>query len=519
MIARRSFLRGMVAMTAGAGVGPERGMASPPGPAVSLASDPLRPQYHLLPPANWMNDPNGPIYWNGEYHMFYQYNPDGAYWGDMHWGHAISPDMVHWHHLPVALAPTPGGPDASGCFTGTAVVQNGRVVILYTGVRASSLAEATIRDLNAPLRESQCLAVAADPDLKSWEKLAAPVLDRTPAGLQVNGLRDPSPWRRGERWYMVAASGLANRGGAVLLYSSADLRSWEYLHPLAGRDLAGDGRGAAARLDAPDPWEVWECPEFFAIEDWHVLLYSTAGRVYWQSGRLDEREMRFHPEQAGILDYGSYYAAKTQLDRSGRRIVWGWVQETRPVAEHRAAGWAGLMSLPRVLTVSSDGRLRMRTADEVDQLRHSPQALSLTADEEGNLRRLDALRLPECCGEIRLRARRGAGSFALELAGSSSGAPPWLIVGYEPGEPESVSVDGRPLPLPSGEHDDLDLRIHVDGSVIELIGNEGIAWTRRFYYSGSSPQDMVLRWRGRTSVIAGLDLWRLSPISRDRLTT
>ena len=69
-----------------------------------LAADPLRPQYHLLPAANWMNDPNGPIFWNGRYHMFYQYNPNGAFWGDMHWGHAISPDTVHWKHLPIALS-------------------------------------------------------------------------------------------------------------------------------------------------------------------------------------------------------------------------------------------------------------------------------------------------------------------------------------------------------------------------------------------------------------------------------
>src|ERR1700679_3902797 len=96
-------------------------LALPPyaTPQIALAKDPLRPQFHLLPPANWINDPNAPIYWHGNYHMLYQYNPDGAYWGDMHWGHAISTDMIHWKHLPMALSPMPGGPDADGCFTGT----------------------------------------------------------------------------------------------------------------------------------------------------------------------------------------------------------------------------------------------------------------------------------------------------------------------------------------------------------------------------------------------------------------
>ena len=100
-----------------------------------LAADPLRPQFHLLPPKNWMNDPNGPIYWKGAYHMFYQYNPNAAVWGDMHWAHAISEDMIHWRHLPIALAPTPGWDDADGCFTGSAVDDHGTATILYTGVK------------------------------------------------------------------------------------------------------------------------------------------------------------------------------------------------------------------------------------------------------------------------------------------------------------------------------------------------------------------------------------------------
>ena len=85
-----------------------------------LAADPHRPQYHFLPPSNWMNDPNGPIYWRGNYHVFYQFNPHAARWGDMHWAHAFSPDMVHWRHMPIALSPQRGGPDRDGCFSGIA---------------------------------------------------------------------------------------------------------------------------------------------------------------------------------------------------------------------------------------------------------------------------------------------------------------------------------------------------------------------------------------------------------------
>ena len=100
-----------------------------------LASDPLRPQYHLLPAHNWMNDPNGPIFFRGRYHMFHQYNPQAAVWGNMNWAHATSPDMIHWQHEPIALSPTPGGPDQDGVFSGSAVLDNGKPTVIYTGVQ------------------------------------------------------------------------------------------------------------------------------------------------------------------------------------------------------------------------------------------------------------------------------------------------------------------------------------------------------------------------------------------------
>src|SRR5215813_2310009 len=96
-----------------------------------LETDPHRPGFHYLPPKNWMNDPNGLIQWEGKFHLFYQHNPNGPVWGNIHWGHAVSPDLVHWSDLPIALAPTPGGPDEVGCFSGCAV-NNGVPTLIYT---------------------------------------------------------------------------------------------------------------------------------------------------------------------------------------------------------------------------------------------------------------------------------------------------------------------------------------------------------------------------------------------------
>ena len=162
-----------------------------------------------------MNDPNGPIWWKGQYHLFYQLNPHAAVWGDMHWGHAISPDMVHWHHLPIALAPTPGSADSEGCFSGSAVVFDGKPTFIYTGVQDAPPAETTLHDGNDKLRETQLLAVAEDDNLLHWKKLATPIIATPPQGMYVTGFRDPCLWQEGDDWYLGIGSGERTIGGCV----------------------------------------------------------------------------------------------------------------------------------------------------------------------------------------------------------------------------------------------------------------------------------------------------------------
>src|SRR6201987_1407541 len=180
-ISRRSFVWGAGCATAAALFsGPAFAFAGRSNLPARLAADRLRPKYHLLPAANWMNDPNGPIFYRGRYHMFYQYNPSGAFWGTMHWAHASSPDMIHWQHEPIALAPTPGGYDRDGVFSGSAVLDGNTPNLIYTGVLpAASPSEITL-DGQHQLREVQCLATSTDTDLRSWRKLPEPVIARPP---------------------------------------------------------------------------------------------------------------------------------------------------------------------------------------------------------------------------------------------------------------------------------------------------------------------------------------------------
>jgi len=493
---RRRFLRNVTgAATLASVAGNLEASPSEPASSGSLGKDPLRPQYHLLPAKGWMNDPNGPIYWKGKYHMFFQYNPHDAVWGDMHWDHAVSDDLIHWRHMPVAMAPTAGGPDQEGVFSGTAFVQDGKVGMMYTGVKKSTDREATIKD--SSLRETQCIAMANDDELSSFTKVPQPVIAAPPPGLQVNGFPDPSPWKQGDWWYTPIASGFPDVGGSILLYRSKDLRSWEYLKIFAQREPS---------FEAYTPWDVWECPEFFALGNKHVLMFSTMSKAFWQSGHFDPEKLTFKPERMGILDYGSYYAPKTQLDATGNRILWGWIQESRPAAEHKAAGWAGMMSLPRVLSMAGDGTLRYRVADSAQTLRGTEQQLKGQAGK--------TFKIAGCCGEAIYRATLQPTPFKLVIEGDRS-KETWMTIEFDSAYPDSILIDARPLKLSLDDGEAIEIRLHIDGSVIELIVNERIAWTKRFYYKGAA-QNAILQWEGASS-LESVTFWPLQPISATRL--
>lgn len=511
---RRTFVNLGIAATAGSLTRSFRLHASPFAsvPDATLAADPRRPKFHLLPAANWMNDPNGPIVWRGEYHMFYQFNPHGTTGADMHWGHAISRDMVHWRHLPVALAPTPGGPDAAGCWTGSALADGDRVAILYAAVVSAPENQATIRDGAHSLRESQCLAFSSD-DLTHWTKVPEAVIPAPPPGLDVTGFRDPAPWRQGDVWYCAIGSGIRGKGGAILLYRSRDLRHWDYLHPLY--QGAGSGNAAANPVDSGD---MWECPDFFPLGARHVLIHSTGGKAYWQSGVLDTQAMLFHPERSGLLDAGAYYAPKTQLDAHGRRILWGWIQERRSEAETSAAGWAGVMSLPRVLTLDAHNDLQMEVASEVEKLRGMDQRLQLTGTEAISPEQLARVQIRDACGAIRCSFRRGSDPVQFALA-SPGTMKPWLTCRWDSVQPDTLQIEDQPVDLGAVSTAEVELHFYIDGSVIECLANRHGAFTQRFYPEGSSAPQITVQVKAGLENLTALTVWQMKPISTDRLTT
>ena len=215
-----------------------------------------RPDFHLSARTGWMNDPNGFSYYNGLYHMFYQYYPYEPRWNSMHWGHAVSKDLLHWKYLPAALAPDEAY-DRDGCFSGSAAaLPDGRQILMYTGELRKRQANGEYCDI-----QTQCIAVGDGADYEKYEM--NPVLDKTdiPEGSSVHDFRDPKVWQKKDGTYCcIVGNRPADGSGQILLYTSPDGFHWNYKSVLA----ANHNRFG----------KMWECPDFFELDGKWILLTS-----------------------------------------------------------------------------------------------------------------------------------------------------------------------------------------------------------------------------------------------------
>ena len=472
---------------------------SRPKPASELremrttVDDPARPGYHFTPPANWLNDPNGLIAWNGRYHVFYQYNPAGPFHNTIHWGHAVSDDLIHWTDEPVALAPSPDGPDRDGCWSGCAVDDDGTATILYTG-----------GDGRAQL---PCLATTDDPNLCRWDKHGDnPVIESPPDDLDLletehwqAEFRDHSIWHADDRWYQIIGTGLVDGGGAALLYTSSDLREWHYEGPL----LVGDD----------DPGTVWECPELLHLDGKQLLHVSDYEDVVYFLGTAEDGS--FDVEQRGLLDHGDFYAPQSMRD-GDRHLLWGWLPEARDLSAQWDAGWSGALSLPRVLTTGPDGRLRQRPAAEVADLRDrqipTPASLSLAAGERERLADGDALELQM---EVALA---DATAVELSLLTSPDGAERTTLRYTRDGElvfdrtaasnDHRATADTRRMAVPPYD-EPLSLRVFVDRSVVEVFANERHCLTARVYPTREDATGVSMVAEGGRARVEDLACWAM----------
>jgi beta-fructofuranosidase len=453
-----------------------------------------RPKYHFMPQANWMNDPNGLIQWKGVYHLSYQYNPIGVGFGSMHWGHASSRDLVHWTHLPIALAPTPGGPDKDGSWSGCAVSNDGVPTLVYTGVHP----------------QVQCLATSDD-EMIVWEKDPHnPVISGPPEGLDATGFRDPCVWREDGAWYMVLGSGARGVGGMILLYQSQDLRDWEYIGPLLQGRIEETGHN-------------WECPNYLRLGDRRLLIFSPEPfrQAHYYVG--DQDAHRFAPSVHGLLDHGGlYYAPQAFIDERGRRISFGWLLEGRTKEATEVAGWAGVQSLPRELTLGDNGDLVQRPIEELASLRSDHQRIA-SRTWEGR----ETLGIAGDSLELDLAIRPQGAMAGLEVLRSPGGEERTVVM-YDPAR-QVLSVDSRRASLDDGaqgrlaeaplalEDGSLRLRVYVDRSVVEVFANERICITARAYPTRDDATGCCLLSENGMAALQSLDAWTMASIWSSRL--
>jgi beta-fructofuranosidase len=496
-----------------------------------LAHDRYRPQYHLMLPDNWMNDPNGPLYWRGRYHMFYQYAGVISNTATKYWGHAVSKDLIHWKNLGIALAPTPGGADKNGCWTGSAVVNHGVPTLVYTGATWSEASERAAR-AKGLVPERQMVAIAADPNdpnLLKWTKIPQdPVLTAPPKDIKAVGWRDPCVWREGDKWYMIIGCGEVGKGGMALLYSSSDLRSWKYLHPLAVAKSDPDARGSAMMSR-----DMWECPDFFILDHQPILLIAR-GNSYLSGTYSDHY---FHEEKEGQIDFGTAaYAQKTMEDNRGRRIWWAWIREKRSMKAQIEAGWSGVMSLPKLLTLRGDGMLGVAPVEELKVLRRRQHTVAPRNIEESGPLLLGGI--AGDCVEIEAEIDPGdSKQCGLRVRSTADGSEQTLI-GYEQGtnmlfcdtsksskDPETAtmspifanhSVQQGAMKLGS---EPLRVRVFIDASVLETFANNRAAISDRVYPLNPDSRGIGLFSKGGVARLLSMTVWELSPISNNRLTS
>ncbi|MDG0797938.1 glycoside hydrolase family 32 protein [Pectobacterium punjabense] len=321
--------------------------------------DPYRPEWHLSPCVGLLNDPNGFIHHKGRYHLFYQWNPLSCAHGAKFWGHWSSTDLVNWKHEPVALVPSESY-ESHGCYSGSAVVDQGAIMLMYTG---------NVKYDDGSRTAFQC--IARENPHGEYDKLGAVLT--LPDGY-TGHVRDPKVWRHDAHWYMVLGAQDLDLQGKVLLYRSTDLLAWDKIGEIAGSRLGGLG----------DFGYMWECPDLFPLDGKDILVccpqgvpaeeerYLNTFQAGYFIGSLDYTSGAYPHQEFHELDLGfEFYAPQTTLSEDGRRLLFGWMsipddnEFFEPTIEY---GWIHTMTCPRELTLHGN-RVYQRPARELQQLR------------------------------------------------------------------------------------------------------------------------------------------------------
>lgn len=482
-------------------------------PVTTVTAGHFRPHLHFTPQRHWINDPNGLVYADGDYHLYYQYNPHGDQWGHVSWGHAVSRDLLSWEQWPVALHERPD----HLCFSGSAVhdrdntsglgtAQQAPLVAVYTGVRVSDG------------RQAQYLAHSLDGGL-TWEQGQQPVLD-----IGSTEFRDPRVfWCAAMgRWTMLVAHSSEHR---LSFYASPDLHHWTHLSDFGPQGQTGG---------------VWECPELLQLEvdgepgerAWMLKVDLNPGGPWGGSGTLywlgDFGGAAFVPQgPARWVDHGQdFYAAQAWLDAPGGPVWLGWMSNWQYAPALPTAPWRGAMTLPRHLSLRREREgehgltLVQRPVKSLEARRGGHWQLPELVLQLGKqLPELPALTCFELIAEFEVSDPQSALGLRLR-AGATTGT----LVGYDAAAGQ-LSVDRRasgpdfggerfaerhtaPLTLPDGH---LHLHLIVDACSVEVFAQNGSVVLTDLIFPADEDRELSLYVEGGPVRLLGLDLWALEP--------
>lgn len=471
----------------------------------ALAADPHRPLYHFVTPEGPLNDPNGFCFWEGNWHLFYQAYPKED--PRLHWGHAVSEDLVHWRDLPLALHP---GPEHD-CFSGSIFIDGDRAIAAYHGTRAGTM-----------------IAESRDPLLLNWTKLTGgPVIPIPQEGEKLPyNVFDPCIWKEDDAWYLLTAGARHDKIGgkkrrAEFLHRSTDLERWEYLHPFLEDDyygLVGDD-GA--------------CPYFWPLGGKHILLhYSHMSGGKYLIGEYDTDRQKLQVRNGGTFCHGlslpgGVHAPSSFPDGRGGVVAIFNMNPAKPTE-----GWDQIMTLPLQLNLAGEDGLTIRPCGNLAMLRqetHEQPDLALPANQTvtwdaiaGNSLEIEAeiamgetpsveLHVCRSPGEeettrvlLHRSRRRGytipdTASITLDTARSST-APD-----VDSRSPETVNLAMDPA-------DPIRLRVFIDRSVVEVFVNDRAYLASRIYPERPDSTGVAFRAQGREARVKALRAWHMRAV-------
>jgi fructan beta-fructosidase len=460
-----------------------------------------RPQFHFSPEEKWMNDPNGMVFFNDEYHLFYQYHPFGTTWGPMHWGHAVSKDLIHWEHLPIALAPDEHG----AIFSGSAVVDWNNTSGFFEeepGLVAIYTSADKYPDSDRP-RQRQSLAYSKDKG-RTWITYEGnPVL----SNVNITDYRDPKVFWHHEsnQWVMVLAT-----GQSVTIYTSANLKEWDFTSEFGNEAGSHDG--------------VWECPDLFKLpidgdannQKWVMLVsigdnpeFKEGSRTQYFVGYFDGKTfVNDHTQETVLwLDYGrDNYAGVSWSDvpeEDGRRMYIGWMSNWRYANQVPTREWRSAMTLPRELSLTATEagvRLIQKPVREIEAIRQRTEEYK---DLVLGFEATSSYKMAGNLMEIRVEFEKlTAHVFGLSIQSSPTemtkisydAVKEKLLVDRTESGDQSFSesfaaVMEAPVKLVNNK---LKLQIYIDASSIEVFANDGEAAVTSLIFPNELPNEISL---------------------------